>query len=168
MSAPRKSVPRAVAFVLLLGGLVFLGVALVILIPAHASRSWPAAEGIITGHRVVSEHQQKAISHYVIVPEYRYQVEGKTHTGSRYSHSLDSFGSTHRTVEEARQAAHTAPRLIPYQIGKTVPVYYDPRQPSQAVLHRSHGALGWPLLVLSGLLFAGGIQEWTRLKPPAP
>lgn len=75
--------------------------------------------------------------------EYRYTVEGKTFTANFISGPLTKGYDTRDAAETVLQA---------YPVGKQIPVYYSPRNPSIAVLERK-GASLFSLPFLVGILF---------------
>ncbi len=113
-------------------GAILLVLALASLVPcaalpqylrAKSSAQWPRAEGVITSSQLVVGHF-KQMKGYRGVVQYRYQVRSAEYSGSRLS-----FGRDHLAVRDAWQKVIDA-----YPVGKTVDVYYDPKDPGFAIL----------------------------------
>jgi len=118
------------------------------------STTWPSAEG----RMVVSKVRTRTTTHghgmdrhtdttHMALLEYEYVVDGKTYKGERYSffreyvHGDDAFGASGG-----------------YPEGSVVRVYYDPEDPSEAIIHQrqaepNSGNLLWSLGYLPSLLF---------------
>jgi Protein of unknown function (DUF3592) len=113
-------------------GAILLVLALATLLPCLAlpkylraknSAEWPRAAGVITSSHLVTG-SFKQMKGYRGVINYRYQVGSAEYSGSRLS-----FGRDHLAVRDAWQKV-----LDAYPAGKTVDVYYDPKDPSFAIL----------------------------------
>lgn len=148
--------PFSIAIAILVGlvfaalGLLFAGIWVSELRQAIATRSWPQVTGRVLHARIIksgwsnrSRGRVAFSSVYDPLVEYEYTVNGVTYQGRRiavgtgYSHSVRG--------EVERQVA-------PYKAGADVTVFYDPADPSQAVLE--HGLAGGPiLLVIAGVVF---------------
>lgn len=98
---------------------------------AAASQSWPSAPGIITNLDVrrstSTDSDGDTTITYTPVIEYDYDVIGQTYHGSRVAFGAVTGYSSQGKAQEA---------LIPYAIGGTVTVYYNPDNPSEAVLEQ--------------------------------
>ena len=122
------------------GGLIFYG--LRSRQKAEASQSWPST----TGQIIRSEVKQSAntdddgntsYSYYPSV-EYTYQITGQTYTSKRLVFgALKGYGSSAKAVAD----------LQPYSLGGQVTVYYNPENPSEAVLERKAGALSGMMII---------------------
>ena len=94
---------------------------------AKAAKTWLPTSGIILGSRVETRRSRDSegnskVSYHPVV-DYQYQVIGQSFNGDRIGFSQGNFASA------------KADKLIaPYQEGAQVTVYYDPSDPSQAVL----------------------------------
>ena len=161
--------PISVAVALLVGGVfLLLGVAALRewfkeLGQARATRSWPQVTG-----RVLHVHVLKGRSSYRLdgrsvdnqsfdpLVEYEYAVNGVTYQGHRLAVGI---GYSRGNRREAQRLAAT------YRAGAVVTVFYDPADPSQAVLE--HGLAGGPLLpIVAGLTFflvLALLVPWDRL-----
>lgn len=113
---------------------------------AQLSQSWPATQGQITDSHVsrsVDTDSEGATSTmYSARVEYSYQVGGQVYSG----HNI-GFGFTPSYSNQSK-AQVTAAR---YSVGSTVTVYYDPSNPSEAVLERQ--ASGSNASMILGIIF---------------
>ncbi len=95
-----------------------------ILDDAKASRSWPSVSGVIERSEVVtSTSNGKTMYGFDVV--YRYQVEGRDLTSNNVF-----FGGN--TTSSSSSFAHNV--VARYPKGAKVKVFYDPNDPSKAVL----------------------------------
>ncbi|MCB0337893.1 MAG: DUF3592 domain-containing protein [Bdellovibrionales bacterium] len=87
---------------------------------------------------------------------YRYTVEGIEYESERYQ-----LGTTHEKFEERNDARTAAQKFV---VGADIPVYYDPSNPSSAVLDNS---FSWSCTVplILGLVFL--LTGWGITKIPA-
>jgi hypothetical protein len=98
---------------------------------AKKSAQWPAADGVITVSQL-REGSFKGMKGYWGQIEFRYRVGNK-----EYQSSSLSLGREHLAAREAWQ-----PVLDEYSVGKSVKVYYDPRQPAVGILEPGlHGEM---------------------------
>jgi hypothetical protein len=90
---------------------------------AKNSAQWPQANGVITSSylRVGYFKHRKT---YLPEIRYRYQVGPAEYSGSRRS-----FNTVHLATQAASQSVIDA-----YPVGKTVAVFYDPKDPASALL----------------------------------
>ena len=90
---------------------------------------------------------------------YRWEVDGQTYSGSRYR-----LGTTHDKFNEREDAVAAA---VKYRNGAPITVYYDPKNPSEAVLDNSLSVAVFAPLLL-GFLFAPvgwlGLRHQDKLK----
>ncbi len=118
---------------------------------AGESAGWPATQGKIvlstvmtstTRHRTDSGMWVERTSYFPKV-RYEYSVLGKAYTGERIA-----FGAAkgHSAPADAEKV------LARYPVGATVTVYYNPRDPAEAVLERE--MRGGAFLLFVGLAFA--------------
>ena len=130
-------------------GAILLGLTLATLLPfaalpqylrAKSSLQWPHTKAVITASYLVVGHF-KQMKGYRGVVQYRYQVGSAEYSGSRLS-----FGRTHLAVQDAWQKVIDA-----YPVGKSVDVYYDPKDPGFAILEP--GLLGEMALLYKMVLF---------------
>ncbi|WP_166442820.1 DUF3592 domain-containing protein [Phragmitibacter flavus] len=143
------------------GSMLWMGVAG--LWPAMRSTSWPSVEGRVVATRVVSEYHSKGARPAVGVV-YRYEVDGMEYRGERFSHSSATPGVPEADEARARQEFGTQAAFAAWQPGKRVRVYYDPKDPAQAVLMRGRVWVGWALTGLGLGVFFIGLLEWRRIR----
>jgi hypothetical protein len=143
-------------FGVLCGGSFFLlfgGIGAFLLYKAYKARQqsdlsqgWPSVQGQVTGAHVShssSTDTDGNISYsYSPNVSYTYQVGGNT-----YHNDKLTFGFQQTFNNEAR--AQTA--LQRYPVGGNVTVYYNPANPSEAVLERAAG--GFAISLVIGILF---------------
>ena len=126
---------------LICGGLfvaIFAGVGIYLLIrfnkdkqKAASSQSWPSASGRIVEARVAeststdSDGDRSTCYSPQIV--YEYEVLGSPLRGDKIYVGLKSSSSNYKKAQE---------KVAQYPIGKTVSVYYNPDDPTDAVLER--------------------------------
>ena len=125
----------ALGLAFLLGGIVHLWFAGTALYEALSSVSWPTTQGII----VTSEVSFKPHYHIPHSPHlvYSYRVG-----------SEQLLGSSIRIKDEGTTEAAAAATVSAYPVGKSVAVYFNPTNPSRAVLESGPTTLIaiWPAL----------------------
>jgi hypothetical protein len=137
--------------------LVFIAIALVLLYYARSvsakaqqSLSWPQAEGAISHSAVLQRMQQSSDSTnaatYKADVTYRYKVQGRDYSSERIS--LADFSSS------TGRAQGIVDR---YPDGATVTVYYNPANPSHAVLERGSTTGIGVLYLIGGIFAAAGL-----------
>lgn len=133
---------------LLIGGLIILAGLLFSDLPQMiASPGWPTTEGIIITNRImgqkIEQYDGTFYTHFEVFLRYQYSVDGTTY-------SSNAINST---------AAPSYPASIAdrYPSGSEVTVYYNPRDPSQAVLEPGLVDVFQAFDVFSVLTFAAGI-----------
>jgi hypothetical protein len=113
---------------------------------AQQSLSWPSTEGMISHSAVLLQMQQTSNSNnaatYKADVAYRYKVQSRDYSSGRLT--VADFSST---------AARAQSIVDRYADGATVTVYYNPVDPSDAVLERG-GTSGIEVLYLVGGVFA--------------
>jgi hypothetical protein len=113
---------------------------------AQASLLWPSAEGVISHSAMLLQMQQTSGSTnaatYKADVAYRYKVRGRDYSSGRIT--LLDFSST------AGRAQSIVNR---YADGAPVTVYYNPADPSDAVLERG-GTGGIAVLYIIGAIFS--------------
>ncbi len=143
------------------GGPVFVGLAVYciikawpILTKAADQDGWPETRGIVTLSRVeVPTTESQKSTHYYFA--YEYQVKGKAYRSDRYS--FDTVGGS-----QAVAVKH-------YRKGDQVRVYYDPQDPSYAVLVKEPpGLFVYLFLVLGFFLLLVAISTPFWPSDPVP
>lgn len=147
------------------GGIAALGLACAVfgvffIITGYEARSWPQADGEVVsttvriqilmagGSKATRTSRERARTYYPAIT-YRWAVDGQTFTGSRYS-----LGASHPDFSERQDAVRAA---AAFRSGQPVTVYYDPADPSSAVLERSLQGGAFVPLPLGLLMLAGGV-----------
>ena len=131
--------------VLLVDG-ILLGIILYTRGKVAKASSWPSTMGTVTFSNLEWRRGSKGSSVAYPVVQYSYQVMGQMLQGRRVMPGPESGGSwAHKVVER-------------YPAGAQVMVYYDPNNPSDAVLER--GMPGyikwlWVALILTDLFLCG-------------
>lgn len=135
-----------------LGGL-FSVFGVYFLFTANESLSWRSVDGAVVETQVVRDTRSRrgaagaTLSNYVeyyVSINYTYDVEGNSYSSSR--HSLGQGNRVSRRFKERSDAEAVAASRFPE--GTMVTVYYDPKQPTEAVL-----ATGWDWGTFVPLLF---------------
>lgn len=148
-------------------GLFFAVFGVYFIIAGHGARSWPAAEGtivstnvrvniLLAGRGSVTDSSRESRRTYYPEIDYRWTVDGQTYSGTRYA-----LGEAHPDFPD-RQDAQEAARSFPP--GQTIDVYFDPRDPSSAVIDRSL-KLGAFVPLPLGLFFAAFGVFGLRMAP---
>jgi hypothetical protein len=119
---------------------------------ARASRNWHQTTGTVLladvqGRRSSDSHGGYSTSYYPVVL-YQYEVDGRTYQGERISFGMPVGRGSPRAVMQ---------RLAPYTPGASVPVYYDPMNPAEAVLERtaSSNRLVWLVILIMLIIVVG-------------
>ena len=98
---------------------------------AFESKSWPKVSGRIVDAEVEkSSSGEEGQTTYQVSIRYEYSVKGERHTSNRIA-----FGTPHQFKGEgARDGARRYLRASSYSRGSRVTVYYQSKNPKQAVL----------------------------------
>lgn len=130
-------------------GLVFLSLGIWLVRKLRASQRWPWVNGTVTDSRVLrkvsqgtGDDESESIS-YVPTVEYRYELSGRSYTGSRIAFAQTGYGSRGRAERN----------LAKYPVGGAVRVMYDPAKPDSAVLE-CRNPLAWVMLIVGIVLVA--------------
>ena len=144
---------RVFTWGLIVLGLAMCGFGVYFVQLGFEARSWPEAKGRILSTTVKVSTSRSSGSRstsysreYYPNIRYSWSVDGVQYTGDRYR-----LGTTHEKYRE-RSDAEEAAKAFPG--GTTIPVYYDPKNPSEAVLEKD---TSWSVFVpaILGLLFLG-------------
>ncbi|MGD9007703.1 MAG: DUF3592 domain-containing protein [Desulfobacteraceae bacterium] len=125
-------------------------------VKSQNSRSWPAAEGVITksSTRIQRNPGDSGAPATIADVWYSYIVDGIEHHNDTISHAQYGSSSARHAVQEARR----------YPVGSRVLVYYDPGNPHDSVLeHKTpwifigiFGGLGTILIFIGVGMLSGG------------
>ncbi len=170
-SQPQQGDPRVILWfgwgLLALGIPMFLfGIYFALL--ADESADWPKVEGVVASATVRTHtsvgrmNRPFTDSDNTYYPEfgYTYSVGGKSYSSSRFS--LGESAQDYSDRQDAEKAASEHPA------GSKVEVFYDPADPSSAVLRPGLSTGSWVPLLL-GLFFGGSglllLRMLRKLKP---
>lgn len=139
-------------------GLIFAAIGLFALIrgivhyrTGKASATWPSVEGQVTvatvEMHVSTDSDGDTSRYYTPRVVYEYSVSGQ-----QYGSDQVTIGSTWNYPSEARAAAK-----LKYQTGQRVIVYYNPENPSQAVLESGSTRGAWGTLLIGIVFFIAGV-----------
>ena len=132
-----------VILVVLGGGGIIAGIW--IILKAYASSKWPSCQGTITSSEVDMEktarHRTETFTAKVA---FEYQVRGKSYSASRIS--FFEYGSSNPD--------HATRRVARYPTGRSVRVYYNPKNPKTAVLEPGARLMSYCVLGF-GIALAG-------------
>lgn len=138
---------------------------------ASAAESWPSVEGEVISTKVrmsvsrVGDAAHRTYEYYPVI-QYKYEVNGIEYAGERYQ-----LGTTMEKFKEKKDATEMARG---YPTGSKIPIYYDPNDPSGAVIEPSFSysvfvpSLLGILFLLSGWALHKGakkIQTVTAANP---
>ena len=113
-------------------GLIFTLVSGLGSMRARKSKAWPEIAGMITWSGVQVHPDSEGSDTYSVAVKYTYSVGGRQYEGDRIKFGVTS--STSRRNHVMAQAQRDFPP------GDLVPVYYNPKKPSDAVLKRNAGS----------------------------
>jgi hypothetical protein len=146
----------SVGCVFLILNVIFLGVIFFTRRKMAAVAQWPSTLGMVLMSTLESRHSSDD-SGYVNYPvvQYSYQVGGQTYQGGKIAPGMEVGGSG---------AANVVAR---YPAGAQVMVFYNPQNPSEAVLESKAPAqwVMWLILVIFDLTLCGVIPVlWWALQ----
>ncbi len=132
---------------------IFLGMILVTRRKVAQASTWPSTLGTVTLSMIQMRHSNDGSTPYPVV-QYSYQVTGQPYQGSKVMPGPEVGGTGARKVVER------------YPAGAQVMVYYNPQNPSEALLERgTPGFIKWfwvILVILDAFLCGlGGILWFT-------
>ncbi len=117
---------------------------------------WPSVDGTIVDSQVQSVTSHDRDTHrtkvdYIIKVRYEYLVGGQRYEGSARNLTWDPVAKSFSQREMELE------RTVKYPVGGRLPVHYDPRKPSRAVLDTSPAdartKVAFSLLVFMGVVF---------------
>lgn len=114
--------------------------------------SWPQVDGVIKTSDVKTTYTSKGGARSTVVVSYQYEVSSATYTGRR----ICVMGHSNKTFENVNDIAAR------YPVDAKVKVYYDPRDPTAAVLVPGTSGLIW-LAVLIAVAMWINLANFTRL-----
>lgn len=156
------------------GGLLFfafsaymLKYALASLRQARESESWPSAQG-----KILKSEASAIKTTTTWWVEYSYEVEGKSYHGTRGAFfQLVDYEIVHlaeklkgnrffswENIKNSPLSQQVTFAHAPYKVGDTVPVYYNPHNPKQAVLITGRGSKPYGGIWLSCVGMAVGLM----------
>lgn len=143
---------------LILGGLIFIGVAINQVMKARkAEKTWLTVPGIVLNSAIKVNRSRNSkgqtTTNYEPQVSYQYQVKDQTYNGDRLGFGSGRFGK-----------AKADRKIALYPQGAQVSVHYDPADPSKAVLETK--AMGGGLNLTLGiiLLVLGIVGIFLSLK----
>jgi hypothetical protein len=134
-----------IGFVLLILNTIFLGIIFFMRRKMAAVGQWPSTMGTVQMSNLEARHSSEGgWTNYPIV-QYSYQAGGQTYQGSRIAPGPEVGGSGAGKV------------VGRYPAGVQVMVFYNPQDPSEAVLERKAPAqwLMWFILILFDCVLCG-------------
>jgi len=133
-----------IGFVLLILNAVFLGVIFFMRRKMAAVSQWPSTMGTVMMSRTETRSSGEGYTDYPVV-QYSYQVRGQAYQGLKLAPGPEVGGSGARKV------------VAKYPPGAQVMVFYNPENPSDAVLERNAPAqwLMWLMLVIFDCALCG-------------
>ena len=124
--------------IFIIAGFVLLGFGVRNIWRAHAAENWPTTTGTIVSSEVKRNRSSETTTYGAAVV-YDYEVGGREYVQSRITFGDSSRGDPAYAERIVRR----------YQPDREVTVYYDPEDPSLAVLEPSSGG-SWLLLLIGG------------------
>ena len=135
---------KAVFLIFLLAGLGVSYYGYTIYATGEASKSWPTASGTIIESRVVSSQDSDGGVTYKASIGYSYSVSGRTYSSGTVSSG--DYGSSDRS--------HAQGVVSDHPLDSKVTVYYDPANPTNALLEPGIPMFSFLMVTLIGVLFA--------------
>lgn len=142
--------------VLLVGGIVLLIFFVRPWLHWKRAQSWPSTEAQISASEIEVSLAKQSKS-YEAKFEYTFNVDGQDWTGSQYGFFVFS-GSKEASEELVKR----------YPVGKTANIFYNPSQPSDALMDRSLGPAIWFAIGPFVLTIAGSVLLCLGLRGRIP
>jgi Protein of unknown function (DUF3592) len=146
---PKQTVALICSIFIIIGTLVCID-GIGIILKSNETYSWKKVPGVITSSEIINSnfcYARNKSCHVNI--QYMYIADGINH------HSNSIFIGEHRVNPRHLAVTYGKQYLSMYPLGSQTPVYYDPKNPQNAVLQR-----GWSKLTFTGfklgMLFAFG------------
>ena len=135
-----------IVFVLIILNAIFLGIIFFMRRRMATVSQWPSTMGSVTMSRVESRSSGDGYTNYPVV-QYSYQVGGQAYQGTKLAPGPEVGGTGAGKV------------VARYPAGAQVMVFYNPQNPSEAVLERKAPAqwIMWLLLVVFDCALCGVI-----------
>jgi hypothetical protein len=165
MGTRRKTFPHSIGFVLTLAFLVlfvfgfyyFVGVT----IRGFASNSWSQTQGVVVSTSIQRTSRVRGGICFNAVITYEYNIKGQTYGSNFYDPRLET-----KCFRKRPDAAEFVAR---FGVGSRMPVYYDPKQPSLAVMKPglrpiTHVFFGLMAAIFLLLIVVFGYGVWTTLN----
>lgn len=133
---------------MILGGVVFIGLAVLQALKARRAASWPTVQGVVVESHVESVRRRsnnRTTTSYFPRVTYQYRVNLQEYTGKEIG-----FGAESTSSGKAERV------LAQYAQGAPVTVFYDPEDPAKAVLEAKAKNF-WSYLFLGVVLLAAGL-----------
>jgi hypothetical protein len=111
------------------------------------AQAWPTVDGVITRSSVEHSSSARTATVYYLNVQYRYSVGEQSYTGDNVTPRLSATMS----LVEANDLISGR-----YAVGQQVKVYYDPQNPSDAVLQPGIVGEAWLMIVLGPICAVGG------------
>ncbi len=136
-----------IALVMLLAGIGLIMLGRNASKKAKASQSWPTTQGVVVAVSIKATTDNDGNDTYTPIVRYRYEVNGKTYESQRLAFGGQTSFSNNFEAEDF---------LKSYQENAPVTVYYNPANPSEAVLDTSTSS-GRSLIFLGGFFVFIGL-----------
>ncbi|MBK9924332.1 MAG: DUF3592 domain-containing protein [Anaerolineales bacterium] len=143
-----------IVFVLFILNVIFLAIIYFMRKKMAEVSQWPSAMGVVQMSTIERRSSDDGYTDYPVV-QYSYQVNGQAYQSTKRAPGPEVGGSGARGV------------IAKYPVGAQVMVFYNPQNPSDAVLERKAPAmwLMWLLLVIFDCALCGAIPlVWFTTK----
>jgi hypothetical protein len=162
---PGSPIRNAFALLGALVGLVVQGFVGHYIVKTTSAQRWPTTLGTVVDSRIVTVEVDDDHSAPQAHIRYRYEVSGRQFETDHLRYRMWNFGGTlhHYPPELARQ----------YPTAASIPVSYDPADPSQAVIETTLSGNAYPTLTAGAALLVGAVfylvsRATARKAAPAP